>query len=77
MSSKTTLVQDLEAKPQSRRRDRLIQLARRGHFHDFETSLATPKIELRNALLALGFDDLAQKTIEGAYDDDPSNGARA
>lgn len=66
--TKTTLVADLEAKPQSLLRDRLINKARAGHYHDFDTELATPKVTLYKELLGLGYADLAQKVKDGGYD---------
>lgn len=69
--TKTTLVADLRAKPPSAARERLIQLALAGHFHEFESESATPKVMLNDALEAAGYWDLAAKTRGGAYDDEP------
>ncbi len=69
--TKTTLVADLREKPPSELRDHLIELALAGAFHDYESESATPKVDLRAALLAAGFEDLAQKVIECAYDNEP------
>lgn len=66
--TKTTLVADLEGKPPGVLRDRLIQRAKAGRYHDFETELATPKVALYRELLDLGYDDLAQKVRDGGYD---------
>lgn len=66
--TKTTLVADLEQKPEGVLRDRLILRAKAGRYHDFETPLATPKIALYRELLDLGYDDLAQKVRDGGYD---------
>ncbi len=72
MSSKVDLPRDLEEKPPSSKRDRLLRLARGGHFHDFESILDFPKTELRRELLDAGFPDLAERAIRGHYDDDPT-----
>lgn len=68
--TKTTLVRDLEAKPADPVRDQIIKRAKAGHYHDFDTSLATPKVTLYKHLLSAGFPDLAQKVKDGAYDDE-------
>lgn len=69
--TKTTLAADLEAKPQEYMRDLLIKRARAGHYHDFETQLATPKLTLYKHLLTAGYLDLAQKVRDGGYDHEP------
>lgn len=74
--TKTTLVRDLEDKPQSVLRDRLIARAKAGYYHDFETELATPKVTLVKDLTNLGFDDLAQKVKDGGYDHEPATQAQ-
>lgn len=74
--TKTTLVRDLEGKPESVLRDRLIARAKAGYFHDFETPLATPKVTLVKELTNLGYDDLAQKVKDGAYDHEPPTEAQ-
>jgi hypothetical protein len=68
--TKTTLVADLERKPPSEAREHLITLARGGFFHDYDSPSATPKVDLHDALAAVGYEDLAQKVINGAYDDE-------
>lgn len=74
--TKTTLVRDLEAKPADPVRDQIIKRAKAGHYHDFDTSLATPKVTLYKHLLSAGFPDLAQKVKDGAYDDERPTGVR-
>lgn len=69
--TKTTLVADLEGKPQEYLRDKLIARAKAGHYHDFETTLATPKLTLIKHLVGAGYHDLAQKVRDGAYDHEP------
>jgi hypothetical protein len=70
-NTKTTLVADLERKPPSKVRDHLIEHALAGHFHDYESESATPKVLLHDSLIKAGFHDLALKVINGAYDDEP------
>jgi len=65
-----TLVEDLLAKPACERRDTLVATARLGTFDCYRSTLAMPKVALINGLIAFGYDDLALKTIEGAYDDE-------
>lgn len=69
-STKVELVQDLEAKEPSALRDGLITQARAGVFHDYDSEHAAPKMLLRRALANAGYHDLAEKTIDGAYDDE-------
>jgi hypothetical protein len=64
------LVEDLWKKPYSLKRAEIEKRAKRGDYHDFDSELDTPKIALVNDLRAAGFEDLAQKTIDGAYDDE-------
>lgn len=66
--TKTTLPADLETKPPDYVRDQLIKRARAGHYHDFETQLASPKLTLYKHLLQCGYQDLAQKVRDGGYD---------
>lgn len=74
--TKTTLVADLEQKPQSVLRDRLIGRAKAGHYHDFETPLAMPKVTLYKELSNLAYTDLAQKVRDGGYDHEPPTEAQ-
>lgn len=51
----------------------LEMMARRaeaGYYHDFLTGLATPKMVLNENLNNMYLEDLAQKVIDGAYDDE-------
>lgn len=68
--TKTTLVADLEAKPQTPLRDRLIAEAKAGRFNDFDSEEAGPKLHLYGELYAAGYPDLAAKTRDGGYDDE-------
>jgi len=68
--TKTTLVADLEAKSPSETRDRLIAEAKTGRFHDFDSDELCGKMAALDELRAAGYHDLAQKVIDGAYDDE-------
>jgi len=50
--------------------DKMISRAQRGYYHDFETELAAPKMQLHKDLLSLGLDELDKKMQQGAYDDE-------
>lgn len=69
-STKKELLEDLWKKPHSFKRSLLLKRAQAGHYHDFDTELTTPKMQLVQDLKLAGFEDLAQKTIDGAYDDE-------
>ena len=56
------------AKPPSEARQNIELRAKAKYYHDFETTLACPKMQLRADLLAAGYDDMAEKVIEGDYD---------
>lgn len=66
--SSAKLVTDLEQKPRSFDRDELIRAAKRNRFHDFLSQSATPIYDLVGRLQRLGYDDLAQKAMNGEYD---------
>jgi hypothetical protein len=69
-TTKKELLEDLWKKPYSLKRVEIEKRAKRGDYHDFDSELAAPKIALVDDLRAAGFEDLAQKTIDGAYDDE-------
>lgn len=69
-STKKDLLEDLRKKPRDIKRDLIMSLASAGHYHDFDTKLGAPKMQLVKDLRAAGFEDLALKTINGAYDDE-------
>lgn len=48
----------------------VITRAKMGYYHDFASPDATPKMNLRRILLILNLGDLAQKVINGEYDDE-------
>ncbi len=68
--TKTTLVEDLLAKPQSQWRDQIIEMAKRGAYHDFDSEAEAPKAILVETLQRFGFADLAGKARDGGYDDE-------
>jgi hypothetical protein len=71
-NTKVDLVRDLkELIPQSGERDALIAAAERGEFHDFDSDLAAPKLELLKFLTQAGMDAIVEKLKDGAYDDEP------
>jgi hypothetical protein len=69
-TTKKELVIDLQGKPQSLLRDRIIARALSGLYHDFDSPLETPKMELVEELRQAGYADLAQKVKDGDYDDE-------
>lgn len=64
------LIEDLWKKPYSLKRKYIEDRAKAGVYHDFDTELELPKIQLVTDLRAAGFEDLAQKALDGAYDDE-------
>lgn len=46
----------------------VVAQARRGHWSDFKTHLATPKMDLVAMLRADGHEDLAQRVATGEFD---------
>lgn len=69
-STKKELIEDLWKKPHSFKRALILKRAQAGHYHDFDTELEAPKMQLVQDLRLAGFEDLAQKTMDGAYDDE-------
>lgn len=54
----------------------MAQRAAMGYYHDFESELAYPKIQLHLDLLEFGFTDLDTKLQKGEYDNEsPSSEA--
>ena len=73
-STKIELVKDLNdyiklGYPMSVLLADMAKLAERGYFHDFESPLATTKVDLVFQLRSLGLEDLAKKVINGEYDE--------
>ncbi|QKF94840.1 hypothetical protein QKU48_gp1382 [Fadolivirus algeromassiliense] len=67
---KENLINDLKEKPESYGRDKIIQLACRGHYSDFGSPLHFPMLTLVKHLKELGYDDMVQKVFNGDYDHD-------
>lgn len=64
----TLLVEHLEAKPQSFKRNALITWAKALAYDDFASHLATPKTQLYYDLYEGGYFDLATNVTKGIYD---------
>ena len=62
------LVEDLQQKPQSFTRDELIARARKLRYHDFNSPYAAPTCVLVKHLTLAGFADLAERVLDGRYD---------
>lgn len=61
------LASELEAKD-SDKYARLIKRCRNGHYHDFATKVATPKMDMHQDLLAVGLTDIDKRMQEGEFD---------
>ena len=68
MKTKTLLVDDLLKKQITTSRDAIIKQAKKGFYHDFETPIALPKMQLFKDLTNAGFLDLADEVKNGRYD---------
>jgi len=75
-TTKKELIEDLRKKPFTLKREFIMNRARKGIYHDFDTPLAAPKTELVHDLRAAGYDDLARAAMEGAYDDESPTAAQ-
>lgn len=69
----TQLVTDLEAKPQSEARDKIIERAKAFGYDDFKFTMmyddcVCPKVQLDADLRAAGFHDIAFNNRQGKYD---------
>lgn len=69
-AGKSLLISDLNAKPQSVIRDKIIRTAQRNRYSDFGSCWATPALLLVEHLRRAGFDDMVQKALNGDYDHD-------
>lgn len=49
---------------------KIIAKAKKGYYHDFDTPLASPKIQLHIDLLDVNLPDIDQKMQNGDYDDE-------
>lgn len=68
MRTKTVLINDLLAEKQTPMVEYIISKAKQGYYHDFETPIATPKIQLSEDLSKAGLNHLKAKVIRGDYD---------
>ena len=59
---------DLMAKPKTEKRDHIEARANRKLYHDFESSVAAPKILLIRDLHDAGFSDMVENVKQGKYD---------
>jgi hypothetical protein len=62
------LVDDLTAKPQSFARDEMIDRVLRLRYHSFKSPYAAPDGVLVKHLTMAGFPDLAERVLDGRYD---------
>lgn len=75
-STKKELVQELfkiikadGGHPQAYLIGNIAAQAQKGYYHDFESPLATPKIQLVSDLRGVGLQDLAKRVIDGEFDE--------
>lgn len=61
------LADDLELKDPEKYKN-IIQRCRNGHYHDFATKVATPKMDMHMDLLDAGLDDVDKRMQEGEFD---------
>lgn len=47
---------------------KIIERCRNGHYHDFATKVATPKMDMHKDLLEVGLVEIDKKMQEGEYD---------
>ncbi len=73
-STKKELVQDLEnteiGNEQHSKVRAIIEKAESGYYHDFDTPIATPKMQLHTDLLDAGLVEIDKKMQNGDYDDE-------
>jgi len=69
-NTKIDLVKDLENTKPSIERDEIIQKAKIGYYHDFESELALPKTQLHLDLVKAGLFDIDKKMQNGDYDNE-------
>lgn len=69
IQDKTTilLIQHLNETPQSDARDTIIVRVKDGHYGDFISLVAAPKMELYKDLTTIGLSDLARNVTKGLY----------
>jgi len=77
-NTKVDLVRDLKVKiveedfteQQINNIEQLISNAEAGHYHDFESPIEAPKMQLHLDLTMAGLLDIDKKMHQGAYDDE-------
>lgn len=77
-NTKVELVKDLAEKlkqklptEQANAIAEIMMRAESGYYHDFDATIAAPKIQLHMDLLAVSLDDIDKKMQNGDYDDEP------
>lgn len=65
--TKEKLAQALEALNDGKLK-RVIRLARRGYYDDFESPLATPELELFSEMHARGYTEFCKRIVAGEFD---------
>lgn len=61
------LAEELESKD-AEKYAKIIKRCRNGHYHDFATKVATPKMDMHRDLLEVGLTDIDEKMQNGDYD---------
>lgn len=61
------LAKELEAKDPVKYK-KIIKRCRNGHYHDFATKVAAPKMEMHADLLEAGLDDVDARMQDGEFD---------
>jgi len=61
------LATELEAKDPVKYKT-IIERCRNGHYHDFATQVATPKMDMHMDLLAAGLNDVDERMQDGEFD---------
>lgn len=47
---------------------KIVERCRNGHYHDFATKAAFPKMDMHNDLLEVGLTDVDQRMQDGEFD---------
>jgi hypothetical protein len=55
---------------QIKKANEIVERAKEGYYHDFDSELETPKIQLHKDLLDAGLVDIDKKMQNGDYDDE-------
>lgn len=71
MNTRTDLVTILERYPTSPARDRIIERAKRGDYHDWESDFDLPKSELVRDLTQAELLEVRARVIRGDFDEEP------